>query len=254
MKDGVTEPPAAVPAAAPRQESIPGQAAPAAAGPPTGRIFLVFLLWNALWWGAVGAFAAPFLPGGWLAVLALAAAGLAPLLVLRRVLAGTLYPGAAVRLFVLRPFWYIQLGLPLVGLVTLLGALVGLPFGAGHTGGQVAFVGAASVYALLLVAGYVGSRRLVVRHLEAVFEHLPEGLEGLRIAQVSDLHVGPHTPRRHLSRIRAAVEGAAPDLIAITGDQVDDHDQDVAPFTRAFGSLRAPLGVYAIAGNHDVYA
>jgi hypothetical protein len=50
------------------------------------------------------------------------------------------------------------------------------------------------------------------------------------------------------------VIAAAPDLLVITGDQVDDYADDVAHFAAAFGGLRAPLGVFAIAGNHDVYA
>jgi predicted MPP superfamily phosphohydrolase len=76
----------------------------------------------------------------------------------------------------------------------------------------------------------------------------------MRIVQLSDLHVGPHTSRRHLARIATAVRDARPDLIAITGDQVDDYAGDVDHFIAAFGGLSAPHGVFAIAGNHDVYA
>ena len=50
------------------------------------------------------------------------------------------------------------------------------------------------------------------------------------------------------------MQRAAPDLIAITGDQVDDCAGDIEPFSRAFSTLAAPLGVFAIPGNHDVYA
>ena len=104
------------------------------------------------------------------------------------------------------------------------------------------------------LAGYIGSRRLRVVRLQARFPDLPAGLDGLRIAQVSDLHVGPHTPRRHLEAICQAVRDARPDIIAITGDQVDDYPRDVEHFARAFGGFAAPLGVFAIPGNHDVYA
>ena len=45
-----------------------------------------------------------------------------------------------------------------------------------------------------------------------------------------------------------------PDLIAITGDLVDDRAEDVVHFAAAVGGMRAPLGVYLIPGNHDVYA
>ncbi len=104
------------------------------------------------------------------------------------------------------------------------------------------------------IAGYLGSRRLVTRHLDVRMPRLPAAFDGLRIAQLSDLHIGPHTSRRFLANVADAVAQSSPDLIVMTGDQVDDFADDVTPFARALGDLRAPLGVYAIAGNHDVYA
>jgi predicted MPP superfamily phosphohydrolase len=50
------------------------------------------------------------------------------------------------------------------------------------------------------------------------------------------------------------VQDARPDLIAVTGDLIDDHAPDVDHYAAAFAPLAAPLGVYAVAGNHDVYA
>jgi uncharacterized protein len=93
-----------------------------------------------------------------------------------------------------------------------------------------------------------------VRNLEVRFKDLPDGLDGLRIVQLSDLHVGPHTPKRHLQRIADAVNDAKPHIIAHTGDQVDDYPRDTEVFAAAFGHLHAPLGTFAIPGNHDVYA
>jgi predicted MPP superfamily phosphohydrolase len=51
-----------------------------------------------------------------------------------------------------------------------------------------------------------------------------------------------------------AVRASHPDVIAVTGDLVDDRAEDVAAYERALGGLSAPLGVYTIAGNHDIYA
>ena len=44
------------------------------------------------------------------------------------------------------------------------------------------------------------------------------------------------------------------DLIVVTGDLVDDHAPDCAHYATALGTLAAPLGVYVVPGNHDVYA
>ena len=50
------------------------------------------------------------------------------------------------------------------------------------------------------------------------------------------------------------VDDARPEVIAITGDQVDDYAPDIEHFAGAFSTLSAPLGIFAIPGNHDVYA
>lgn len=205
-----------------------------------------------LWWLIIGALLAPILPGYGLPVLIAALVSALPLLFFSRIRTG--YPPATVRLWVIRPFWYIQLGLPLIAAGGALGFLAGAPFGAAVSAGRWALLIAASAYAVTAVAGYIGSRWLQVKELDARFPDLPASLEGMRIAQVSDLHVGPHTPRSYLAAVARAVQDARPDLIAITGDQVDDYARDVAHFAAAFSELSAPLGVFAIPGNHDVYA
>ena len=194
------------------------------------------------------------IPGGWLSVVVLAIAVTAPLGVLVRGFTPGGYRSAVTRLWVMRPFWYAQLLLPLVATAGLLGAIGGAFFGTSGHVGRVAMAVTASVLFVIGLWGYIGAHRLVVQRLELDFERLPRGLDGLRVVQVSDLHVGPHTSRRHLARIRRAITDARPDLIAITGDLVDDDPRDVEAFVAAFGSLSAPLGVFAVAGNHDVYA
>lgn len=104
---------------------------------------------------------------------------------------------------------------------------------------------AASAFAVAAVFGYLGSRWLQVKEMDAHFSDLPEPLEGMRIVQISDLHLGPHTSRRHLAKVVRKVREARPDLIAITGDQVDDYAGDVAWFAEAFAGLFAPLRVAA---------
>ena len=164
------------------------------------------------------------------------------------------YPTAAFRLFVVRPILYANLMLPLVAAAALLGliggALAGSPLG-------VARVVAAAVAALIgvvLLAGYFGSKRLVVRHVDIDVPGLDPAFDNLRIVQLSDLHVGPHTSRRFLERVVASTKVLAPDLIAVTGDLIDDRAEDVAIYAKMLGALEAPLGVFMIPGNHDVYA
>lgn len=217
-------------------------------------VLLFALAWLSVWWLIIGMLVAPVLPGGGFTVAGVAVLSALPILVLVHGFMGRAYPSAAIRLYVLRPFWYVQLALPLSALAGLSGAIAGAPFGAAGVTGRWVLLAAVSVMTVLAVVGYVGSRALRVAHVDATFDDLPAGLEGMRIVQISDLHVGPHTSHRHLARVVAAIEAAKPDIIAITGDQVDDYAGDVAHFARAFRNLHAPHGVYAVAGNHDVYA
>jgi predicted MPP superfamily phosphohydrolase len=210
-------------------------------------------LWMSAWWSVIGLLLAPMVPGHWLAVVAAALLSAAPLLYFARRTEGA-YPSAWIRLLVFRPFLYIQLAIPLVASAGAAGFLLGAPFGVGLRAGQSGLLGLAAAFAVLAATGYVGSRRLRVQPLDAFVADLPPSFAGMRIAHVSDLHVGPHTSRRHLAAIARAVAEARSDLIAITGDQVDDYARDVEWFAAAFSGLSAPLGVFAVAGNHDVYA
>lgn len=218
------------------------------------RIIRFVLGWMGGCWLVIGVLLSPVLPGGWRTVLAVALLSAAPLLALARWFGGASAPAGWARLWVIRPFWYTQLLLPLLAIAGIVGALAGLPFAASGYVGRLAMSIIAVLFFGLVLLGYIGSRRLVVRKLNVHLPQLPAKLAGLRIVQVSDLHVGPHTSRRHLANIARAIQAANPDLIAITGDQVDDYATDTTHFVAAFGNLHAPLGVFAIAGNHDVYA
>lgn len=217
-------------------------------------VLSVLLVWNGVLWLVLGGLFSPVLPGGRRTVLALALLLFLPVLVLAQGFSGNAYPSAFTRVWVLRPFWYAQLFLPLLAATGLLGLLAGFPFGIPQQAGRWAVGVMGLVLVVAAVWGYAGTRRLVVRPLDVSFPELPAGLEGMRIVQLSDLHVGPHTSRRHLARIVEAVRSAQPDLIVLTGDQVDDFARDVEPLGRALSGLSAPLGVIAVAGNHDVYA
>ena len=164
------------------------------------------------------------------------------------------YPGAVFRVLVVRAVLYSQLVLPFAAAAAVLGMLIGIPFGHSLLFGRLASGAIVGATALILLAGYFGSRRLVVREVDASVPGLPAAFDGVRIAQISDLHVGPQTSRRFLARVAATVKQAEPDIIAVTGDVVDDRAEDVPWYAAAFATLEAPLGVYIIPGNHDIYA
>ena len=93
----------------------------------------------------------------------------------------------------------------------------------------------------------------IISRLDLPFPDLPQGLSGLKIAHLSDLHAGPLVDLQTLKRWRALTERERPDLILITGDLVDSRPEELAPFLEAFKGLTAPLGTFAVLGNHDYF-
>lgn len=212
------------------------------------------ILYFASAWATIAFLAAGLFPGALLATVALAAWFTLPLAVFLRWRGWPFYPSAAFRLLVVRPFLYANLMLPLVAGAGILGIVGGAGFSHAIVGGRVLAAIVFVALAVFLIAGYIGSKLLVVRHVDAFVPALSTRFDGLTIAQLSDLHVGPHTSRRFIARVVRATHALAPDLIAITGDLVDDRAEDVAVYADLLGELSAPDGVFMIPGNHDVYA
>ncbi len=93
-----------------------------------------------------------------------------------------------------------------------------------------------------------------VIRVEVPIKNLPDALDGFRIVQLSDIHVGPTIKREFVEQVVQQTIGLKPDLIALTGDLVDGSvdylSQDVEPLKK----LDAPFGKYFITGNHEYYA
>jgi uncharacterized protein len=80
---------------------------------------------------------------------------------------------------------------------------------------------------------------------------LPAPLAGLRIVHLTDFHGGEHLPPDYLDEVVDRTLSHRPDLIALTGDFVHKGYRHVDDVARILSRLRAPLGVYAVLGNHD---
>ncbi|MFQ5353189.1 MAG: metallophosphoesterase, partial [Candidatus Binatia bacterium] len=106
--------------------------------------------------------------------------------------------------------------------------------------------------ALLMAYGYTtGQRRFVIRHFGLAIAGLETGPEGLRLVQLSDIHLGRFMSAEQITDYVARANALRPDLVVITGDITDglEHAHETFP---ALGRLEARLGVYAILGNHDL--
>ncbi len=80
---------------------------------------------------------------------------------------------------------------------------------------------------------------------------LPKAFEGFRIAQLSDIHIGPFTTAEYIRRCVTITNGLKPDLIALTGDYISWDPEDQGEVVRLLAGLRAPYGVFGCLGNHE---
>ncbi len=80
---------------------------------------------------------------------------------------------------------------------------------------------------------------------------LPKAFEGFRIAQLSDIHLGPFTTADYIRRCVTMTNGLEPDLIALTGDYVCWDPDAQGEVVRLLAGLRAPHGVFGCMGNHE---
>src|SRR5207253_1726468 len=102
---------------------------------------------------------------------------------------------------------------------------------------------AAAIAALVIPALIIGYRTArgpfrVVR-VRVPINGLPEELDGLRIVQVSDIHIGPTLDGAFLERMVAEVNALSPDVIAVTGDLVDGPVSKLRDEMTALSRLRA---------------
>jgi hypothetical protein len=140
--------------------------------------------------------------------------------------------------------------LPLAGLLAALGASRDTVFAVFRAVSGA--IGLALVW--MLVWGFtVGRARLERTHLRVRLEGLDPRLRGLRIVQISDLHIGNVLSGEPLSRLVAEVNRLSPDLVALCGDLFDFDPRCVEDGARRLGALSARHGVYVVLGNHDVY-
>lgn len=116
-------------------------------------------------------------------------------------------------------------------------------FSAGVVGGALA----------VLVVGVWRARRPAVVRVDVPIAHLPEDLEGFRIVQLSDLHVGPTLKRDFVERIVETTNRLDPDLIALTGDVGDGFPSALRDEVAPLAGLVALHGKFFVTGNHEYY-
>ena len=104
---------------------------------------------------------------------------------------------------------------------------------------------------LVSYASQIEPRWAELVRITLVVPRLPREFDGLTLAQISDIHAGARVRAAQVRRYVSTVNALQPDITVVTGDMLQHTPDDALMCARALASLRAPLGVFAVLGNHE---
>ncbi len=93
-----------------------------------------------------------------------------------------------------------------------------------------------------------------VREVDLPVPDLPDDLRGLRLVQISDIHLSPYLSEAEFARAVDAANGLRPDLALVTGDLISSAGDPLDACLRQVARLRATAGILGCMGNHEIYA
>ena len=146
--------------------------------------------------------------------------------------------------------WYLLLGTLVLGFLALLASLSS----SREPRRRLLRVGTPLVVVASLGATAYGLHEAAmptVTPVTVTSPELPEGFDGLRVALVTDLHLGPVRDASFAQRVVEEVNAQRPDVVVLGGDLVDGKVTQVADAMAPLADLDAPLGVFAVSGNHE---
>jgi len=106
----------------------------------------------------------------------------------------------------------------------------------------------------ICVFAYFEALNIGVSRITIETSKLPEHIEDLVIAQVSDLHLGVLVGEKRLKKVTSIIRGINPDIIVSTGDLVDENLDTMEGLEEELRRINPGMGKYAVTGNHEFYA
>ncbi len=117
---------------------------------------------------------------------------------------------------------------------------------------KMGIVVATAPFVSLVFGVFKGRYNFRTERIEIPFTNLPNEFDGLKIVQISDLHLGSFGKNREpLQKAIKMINAEKPDIILFTGDIVNNFAEEIDGWEEHFQKLKAPLGKFSILGNHD---
>ncbi|MEP0367280.1 MAG: metallophosphoesterase [Cyclobacteriaceae bacterium] len=117
--------------------------------------------------------------------------------------------------------------------------------------GKAALIAGAVPIAALSFGVISGAHDYRVRKKTLVLKNLPKSFDGIRIAQISDIHTGSFFNKTAVAGGVDLLNAQKPDIAFFTGDLVNNQSDEAKPYLDIFKKIKAPMGVYSTMGNHD---
>jgi predicted MPP superfamily phosphohydrolase len=106
---------------------------------------------------------------------------------------------------------------------------------------------------LSVIALFQGLRPPVVQKYEVSLPRLPDAMDGTVLIALSDMHLGSQLGERWLAARIAQVKAQRPDLVVLLGDIFEGHGPPEDQLIVTLKQLSAPLGIWAVPGNHEFH-
>jgi predicted MPP superfamily phosphohydrolase len=102
--------------------------------------------------------------------------------------------------------------------------------------------------------GFLYARlNLETTHQRIRLARVPKAFHGFRIAQLSDIHIGPFMPAEEIRKYAAVTNELKPDMVVLTGDYINWDPSTQGALVQALAGLKAPYGVFGSLGNHETW-
>ena len=211
--------------------------------------------------GVVGA--SGVVPGWMLAVLLAVSAGLVPLALRRRkgkrtpeeIRRSDLVAWASLTLMGLfSSLFVLTLLRDVIELAALLVNLTGLARVPPHWFDLSADIVVVLALLVTLVGLYNARKPPRVKVVDIPLKDLPPALQGFKIAQISDMHIGPTIKRPAMKYVVSTINKLEVDAVAITGDLVDGNVYELSRHVAPLAGLRSSHGTFFVTGNHEYYS